>query len=47
VITLENILRPDVVAPSLPQADVLANAPERLGEHIVVPAIIGESDAPA
>ena len=40
-ITLENILRPDVVTPSLPREAVLANAPEHTGEHVVVPAIIG------
>jgi aspartyl-tRNA(Asn)/glutamyl-tRNA(Gln) amidotransferase subunit C len=39
-ITLENILRSDVARPSLPQEAVLANAPERSGEHVVVPAII-------
>ncbi|MFN8621826.1 MAG: Asp-tRNA(Asn)/Glu-tRNA(Gln) amidotransferase subunit GatC [Chloroflexota bacterium] len=40
VITLENILRADVATPSLPQAAVLANAPEHTTEHVVVPAII-------
>ena len=44
-ITLENILRPDIVTPSLSQSAVLANAPERSGEHVVVPAIIGEPAA--
>jgi aspartyl-tRNA(Asn)/glutamyl-tRNA(Gln) amidotransferase subunit C len=43
VIELEDILRDDVVAPSLPVEAVLANAPERSGDHIVVPAILGES----
>lgn len=43
-IEVRNILRADVVTPSLPQATVLANAPDRLGEHIVVPAIIGDAD---
>ena len=43
VIELENILRDDTVRPSLPVEDVLANAPERSGDHIVVPAILGES----
>ena len=42
-IEVRDILRPDVVVPSLPQSVVLANAPERLGEHIVVPAIIGDA----
>lgn len=45
VIEVENILRPDVVTPGLSQEDVLANAPERMGEHIAVPVIIGETDA--
>ena len=40
-IELENILRDDVVTPSLPQAAVLANAPQRDGEFIVVPPILG------
>jgi aspartyl-tRNA(Asn)/glutamyl-tRNA(Gln) amidotransferase subunit C len=40
-IELENILREDVVTPSLPVADVLANAAETDGEFIVVPAILG------
>ena len=46
-IELQNILRADAVTPSLSQADVLRNAPERQGEHLVVPAIIGETDVPA
>ena len=40
-IELANILRDDVVQPSMPVADVLANAPERSGDHFLVPAIIG------
>ncbi len=40
-IELENILRDDVTAPSLPVEDALANAPERDGDFIVVPAILG------
>jgi len=47
VIELQNILRPDVVTPSLSQADALANAPERQGEYVVVPAIMSDADAPA
>ena len=46
-ITLENMLRADIVTPSLTQAAVLGNAPERSGEHVVVPAIIGDTSAPA
>ena len=40
-IELANILRDDVVQPSLSVEDALANAPERSGGHFVVPAIIG------
>jgi aspartyl-tRNA(Asn)/glutamyl-tRNA(Gln) amidotransferase subunit C len=43
-IELENILRDDVARPSLDPADVLANAAEREGEFLVVPAILGERD---
>jgi aspartyl-tRNA(Asn)/glutamyl-tRNA(Gln) amidotransferase subunit C len=41
-IELENILRDDVVRPSLPVEAVLANAPARSGDFIVVPAILDE-----
>jgi len=41
-IELENILRDDVVRPSLPVEAVLANAPSRDGDFIVVPAILDE-----
>jgi aspartyl-tRNA(Asn)/glutamyl-tRNA(Gln) amidotransferase subunit C len=41
-IELDNILRDDVVRPSLPVAAVLANAPVRDGDFIVVPAILDE-----
>jgi aspartyl-tRNA(Asn)/glutamyl-tRNA(Gln) amidotransferase subunit C len=40
-IELENILRDDMVTPSLPVEAVLANAPETEGDFLVVPAIIG------
>jgi aspartyl-tRNA(Asn)/glutamyl-tRNA(Gln) amidotransferase subunit C len=40
-IELENILRDDVAAPSMPPEAVLRNAPERDGEFFVVPAILG------
>ena len=43
-IELENILREDIAAPSLDAQDVLANAPERDGDFMVVPAILGERD---
>ncbi len=39
-IELENILRDDVVSPSLSVEAALANAPERQGDFIVVPAIL-------
>ena len=41
-IELENILRDDIVRPSLPSEEVLAAAPERVGEYFVVPPILGE-----
>jgi len=41
-IELENILREDVVTPSLPVESVLANAAEVADGYIVVPAILGE-----
>ncbi len=40
-IELENILRDAVVQPSLPVEAVLANAPEREGDFIRVPPILG------
>jgi aspartyl-tRNA(Asn)/glutamyl-tRNA(Gln) amidotransferase subunit C len=40
-IELENILRDDVVTPSLSVDEVLRNAPEASGGYIVVPAILG------
>ena len=41
-IELENILREDVVRPSLSPSAALANAPARDGDFIVVPAILDE-----
>ncbi len=40
-IELENILRDDVVRPSLPVEAVVANAADRSGDFIVVPAVLG------
>ena len=40
-IELENILRDDIVRPSLPVDAVLRNAPDREGDFIVVPPILG------
>lgn len=37
---LENVMRDDVARPSLPQDDVLANAPRSLNGHFQVPAIL-------
>ena len=49
VIELENILRDDVVRPGFDVETALANAPERSGPHIVVPAVIADhpDDRPA
>lgn len=45
VIELENVLRDDVVRPGLGVEAALANAPDRSGDHFVVPAVLGdESD---
>jgi aspartyl-tRNA(Asn)/glutamyl-tRNA(Gln) amidotransferase subunit C len=41
-IELENILREDVVRPSLAAEAVLANAPARQGAFFVVPSILDE-----
>ncbi len=43
-IELENILREDVARPSLTVDEVLANAPAREGDFVVVPAILAERD---
>jgi aspartyl-tRNA(Asn)/glutamyl-tRNA(Gln) amidotransferase subunit C len=42
VIELENILRDDMVVPSLPVEDVLRNAADSAGGYIVVPAVLGD-----
>ncbi len=41
-IEVENILREDVVTPSFSVEEALAGAPERSGDHFVVPAIMAE-----
>jgi len=41
-IEVENILREDVLQPSLDRDEILANAPEKRGEYFVVPPILGE-----
>ena len=43
-IELENILRDDLVTPSFTVDEALAGAPERAGDHIVVPAIMAEAE---
>jgi aspartyl-tRNA(Asn)/glutamyl-tRNA(Gln) amidotransferase subunit C len=40
-IEVETILRDDLVTPSLSVDEALAGAPERYGDHLVVPAILG------
>jgi aspartyl-tRNA(Asn)/glutamyl-tRNA(Gln) amidotransferase subunit C len=40
-IELENILREDAATPSLPLEAVLANAPAREGDFVIVPPILG------
>jgi aspartyl-tRNA(Asn)/glutamyl-tRNA(Gln) amidotransferase subunit C len=39
-VALQNVVRDDKVAPSLPQDDVLANAPQREGELFRVKAVL-------
>jgi aspartyl-tRNA(Asn)/glutamyl-tRNA(Gln) amidotransferase subunit C len=41
-VPLTNVMRDDVARPSLPQDEMLANAPERSGEFFRVPKIIEE-----
>jgi aspartyl-tRNA(Asn)/glutamyl-tRNA(Gln) amidotransferase subunit C len=45
VIELENVMRADEVRPGFEVETALANAPERHGDHFVVPAILGDGDA--
>ena len=40
VLDIKNVMRDDVVAPSLPQERALANAPEKAAGHYKVPKII-------
>jgi aspartyl-tRNA(Asn)/glutamyl-tRNA(Gln) amidotransferase subunit C len=39
-VTLQSVMRSDVVAPSLPPGDVLANAPRREGDCFRVRAVL-------
>jgi len=41
-----NILREDAAGPGLSTEAALAGAPERLGDHFLVPAILGDAGAP-
>jgi len=43
VLPLRNVLRDDIVGPSLAQGDVLANAPDARDGFFVVRAILGKS----
>ena len=43
-IELENILRDDVPAASLPVDEALAGAPERQGDYFVVPVVVEGAD---
>jgi aspartyl-tRNA(Asn)/glutamyl-tRNA(Gln) amidotransferase subunit C len=40
VLDIKNVMRDDVSAPSLPQDQALANAPEKAAGHFKVPKII-------
>jgi aspartyl-tRNA(Asn)/glutamyl-tRNA(Gln) amidotransferase subunit C len=40
VIPLRNVMRDDVVQPSLPREAVLANAPDREGDFLRVPPVL-------
>lgn len=42
VIELDGVMRDDVVRPGFSVDEALANAPERSGDHLVVPAVITE-----
>ncbi|HYB42175.1 MAG TPA: Asp-tRNA(Asn)/Glu-tRNA(Gln) amidotransferase subunit GatC [Candidatus Methylomirabilis sp.] len=41
-VPLTNVMREDTTRPSFPQAEMLANAPDRSGEFFRVPKIIEE-----
>lgn len=47
VITLSNVLRNDVVAPSLPREAVLANAPRQAQGFFEVHAVLGSAEESA
>jgi aspartyl-tRNA(Asn)/glutamyl-tRNA(Gln) amidotransferase subunit C len=41
-VELHNVFADDVVRPSLPRSEALANAPKHDGECFRVPAVLGE-----
>jgi aspartyl-tRNA(Asn)/glutamyl-tRNA(Gln) amidotransferase subunit C len=41
-VELSNVFRDDVVKPSLPREEALANAPHHDGDCYLVPAVLGE-----
>jgi aspartyl-tRNA(Asn)/glutamyl-tRNA(Gln) amidotransferase subunit C len=41
-VPVTNVMRDDLVQPSFPQSDMLANAPDRSGDFFRVPKIIEE-----
>ena len=43
VLPLENVLREDVVRPSMPREKLLANAPDQAMGHFKVPKVIEDS----
>lgn len=43
VLPLHNVLRPDVVQPSLPTGDALANAPDAAEDQFRVSAVLDDS----
>jgi len=42
VIDTQNVLREDVVRPSLPQEQALKNAPKQDGQHFIVPGVFDD-----
>jgi aspartyl-tRNA(Asn)/glutamyl-tRNA(Gln) amidotransferase subunit C len=42
-IALSNVIRDDEAADSLPESDVLANAPQRDGEYFRIHPVLGDS----
>ena len=44
-LAVKNVLRADVVRPSLSNEEALANAPQRDGEFFAIPKVLGEGGA--